>query len=204
MSQNITPERLLLVQAERSFRVSPVVKWSINELKKSPEAFKEIVGGFDSIVKEMNKMLMGNQQIDENYFGSVAKIKGQITEPLLSLGELSTKVSGKEKSDILSTIMDTFAEIREGLPAGSSWNWATKEMPLVMAPALLIEGYGRMLSKYYGDDNIKRNFVIGFEETGWKKQPDSRIMRSVEKWMRDPEEIGDFSPGIQSELQAKV
>lgn len=118
--------------------------------------------------------------------------------------ELSARVSGSEKQDILSTIMDTFSEIRQGLPAGGSWNWATKEMPLVMAPALLIEGYGRMLSKYYGDDDIKRNFVIGFEETGWKKQPGSRIIKSVEKWMKDPEEIGDFSPGIQTELQASV
>lgn len=200
MRKDLPATSRLLVQAERSFGRSLVIKRSINELRKSPDAFEEIVTDFDDIIKEMNTMFGISEQIDLNYFGSVAKLKSQLNEPLLSLEELSIQISGSEKPDILKTIMDTFSEIGNGLPAGGGWNWATKETPLVIASALLIEGYGRMLAKYKGDDTIKRNFVIGFEEIGWKKQKDSRIIRNVGKWLNDPEEIIDFSPGIQKEL----
>ena len=100
--------------------------------------------------------------------------------------------------------MDTFSEVGSGLSIGGDWNWVAKEAPRVMGSALLIEGYARMLARYWHNDKIKRDFALGFEETGWVFVRNSSIIQDVKKWMKDPDEIGEVSPNVRQQLQVEA
>lgn len=203
MAGNKSPDTAILDQAAFSFRRSPEALGAVRWLKENDQDFKNLVHGFDMIIHEMNR-LKSDEGINDYYYGSVDRLNKQVSGDLPTLTKLAEAASQTEKPDILATIMETFAEVGGGLPAGESWNWAAKEEPVVMASALLIEGYGLMLAKHYGDEGIKRNFVLGFEETGYITQDHNPIIKNVVKWMKDPQEIGDFSPNVQKKLQKEV
>lgn len=187
-------------QAAWPFRRSPDALKALHWLKDSPQEFEKITKEFDEIIKNMNFILKGDEPINEDNFGAVTRLKTSTNFPLPSLEELAEAVSRNKKADIFTTIGGVFAEIGKGLPEGGLWNWATKELPRVMATGLLIEGYGLMLSKHFGEDTVKRNFVLGFEETGWAFARESSIMQDVIPWMK--EESGDFSPNVRQQLEA--
>lgn len=195
-----SPDKMILDQAAWSFRRSPDALKALHWLKDSPQEFEKITKEFDEIIKNMNFIIKGNEPINENSFGAVARLKEKRPEPLPSLEEL-TLSKGGEKSDVLKEIMETFTEVGEGLGENGKWNWATKELLRVMASGLLIEGYARLLSRAKSDE-LKREIVLGFEETGWFFARESNIMQDVIPWMK--EESGDFSPNVRQELQPRT
>ena len=209
MSADIqSPDKMIRDQAAWSFRRSPEARTALHWFRANPERFEEITNEFDTIIKNMNLLLKGNDPIDQDNFGGVARLKQAIPDlnqsPLLSLEELTKTVNSKEHNDVIQAIMDTLSEVGSGLSIGGDWNWVAKEAPRVMGSALLIEGYARMLARYWHNDKIKRDFALGFEETGWVFVRNSSIIQDVKKWMKDPDEIGEVSPNVRQQLQVEA
>ncbi len=206
MSADIqSPDKKILDQAAWSFRRSPEAMKALNWFKDNPEQFRQITQEFDLIIKNMNFILKGDEPANLDNFGGVARLKQALPNlsqaPLPSLEELAETINSQGKKDVLDAITDIFAEVGGGLPEGGAWNWAAKELPRIMGSGLLIEGYARMLARYCHDDAIKRDFVIGFEETGWAFAKEKGIMQDIIPWMK--EENGDFSPNVRRALRSE-
>ncbi len=78
----------------------------------------------------------------------------------------------------------------------------TEKDPGKLASGLLIEGYGVYLGAITDKPEVERPFVLAFEECLFRFHSDTDLLQDILPWMVDPEEIVDFSPGIQAQLRA--
>jgi len=194
----VSPDTMIRDQAAYSFRRSPEAIRALRWFKDSPQEFEKICQEFDEIIKNMNFILKGDESINQNNFGAVARLKEGMVNRLLSLVELAELVGKDKNINVLEQVMKTFTEVGAGLGEGGKWSWAREELPRVMASGLLIEAYGNYLAQGHGSEAVKRDFVLGFEETGWAFARNSGIMQDVKPWML--EEADGFSPNVRKEL----
>lgn len=142
--------------------------------------------------------MMQTGAIDDHNFGHVRLLSEQLQGKKipqlfdLSLQRQLKKLTGKGEATIVDGIDQAFAET-------GTWTWpdeVTDDNQL--ASGVLIEGFGYLLEKLTGKEDVKRNFVLGFEEVGVIKFPNLSIMEDIKPWLI--EESKEFSSGAQQAI----
>lgn len=114
----------------------------------------------------------------------------------LSLQRQLKKLTGKGDATIVDGIDQSFAEV-------GSWTWPDEVTDdTQLASGVLIEGFGYLLEKLAGKEDVKRNFVLGFEEVGVINFPNISIMEDIKPWLI--EESKEFSPGAQQAIDKLI
>ncbi|MBU2051987.1 MAG: hypothetical protein U1C56_00225 [Candidatus Curtissbacteria bacterium] len=199
MSKDIkSVDDAILDQAAWTFKDSERVRSAIHFLKENPKEFQVRTEQFDMLVREMNKM-MQKGSIDPYNFNHLNLLAEQLDGKKipqlfdLSLQRQLKKLTGKGDATIVDGIDKAFTET-------GTWTWpqdVTNDNQL--ASGVLIEGFGYLLEKLTGVDDVKRNFVLAFEEVGIIKVPNISIMRDVMPWLVEEKEA--FSPGAQRVIE---
>lgn len=191
-------DNAILDQAAWTFRKFERVRAALHFLKENPREFQIRVEQFDMIVREMNRM-MKSSMIDPHNFSHVVELnqllEGKEIPQLfdLSLQRQLKKLTGKGDSTLLDGIDQAFAET-------SHWTWPEEVVDdNQLATGVLIEGFGYLLENLTGIEGVKRNFVLGFEEVGIKRNPNSRIMQDVLPWLIEEKQA--FSLGVQQAIE---
>lgn len=197
-----TPDILLRLQTALSMRRHEGIRKALFWYKENPEELAKRTEEFDRVMEGLRKRLT-DKSIDSENYQHAAELKNLLQDrELASLKELANlgqkkQPSFSEATGILSSINEAFHQVDSLL--SKEWSWAGALTPQQTASGLLIEGYGLMAENHYHLPEIRRAFVMAFEEELIINHKDSEILKDVFGWME--EEKGTFSGVVQKEIE---
>ncbi|MDD3647377.1 MAG: hypothetical protein PHS44_02650 [Candidatus Dojkabacteria bacterium] len=197
-----TVSRMIWNQAAFSFRREHNLREGLSIVRERPNILDHRIEEFDTVIKRMND-LMTCTEIPEQDLTDVGRLKGILPDNFMlpSLSSLAEEiVQGKTGGLTLFAQSEIFSTIRNLIESGD-WGYIRNlRHPGTLASALLIEGYGQMLDRYFEIDGLNRAFVLAFEEVMWHEfRIETALLRDVFPWL--VEERASFPPGMRREIE---
>jgi hypothetical protein len=191
--------------------VNDVLSW----VEANPQGWEQRVAEFDQTITTMNQMLASQTPVSSDYHHDFLALKEVGITSLPTLGELASlkppeNLTKGRLEFSCKLIGGALNQVKEQMAPGGTWNWVTNiTEPHQALSGLLIEGYGYLLSQAHPEAraDLRRNFVLAFEEILWTNAKESSwgetprqvsLLNDVILWMT--EEKDSFPAKLADEM----